>query len=226
MRLRIGVTVRLTIVSTLLSLIIGLSLGSLSALFKDSVFDRLISLLTYILLCVPGFLLASVALIFFAFTLGWFPAGGMYDPIKGGGLADRLYHLVLPWLLMGISGSPGLIRFSRTSVLEVTGEEFVRVSRGKGLKESAVRTRHILRNALLPIVTIVGRTIPRMIGGSALYESVFLFPGLGLWTAESAANKDFSIMIAAITVMALLIIVVNLIVDISYAWIDPRVRYS
>ncbi len=224
--LRIGVTLRLTVLSMLLSVGLGILVGSLSALYQYTMFDNVVSFLTYIIISVPGFLVATWAIIFFSIKLGWFPSGGMYNPRSGGDFLDRTYHLILPVLVMGISGSAGLIRWTRTSVLETMRSDYVTVARAKGLKESMVRSRHIFRNALLPVLTIIGRSIPVIIGGSAFFETVFNYPGVGMWAAQAAQAKDFSVMIATITVTATMVILSNLLVDICYVWVDPRVTYS
>jgi peptide/nickel transport system permease protein len=226
MATRVGVTIRLTAFSTLLSVLIGIVAGTLSATFQYSWFDNLMSFFTYIVISVPGYLIATWSIILFAITLHWFPAGGMYNPRTGGDFWDRLHHMMLPVLAMGISGSAGLIRWTRTSVLNVMRSDYVTVARSKGLAEGKLRSRHILRNALLPVVTIVGRMMPNIVGGSALYETAFAYPGVGQWAAVAAGQKDFSIMIAVITVTATIVIVSNLIVDVSYAFIDPRVTYT
>lgn len=226
MAVRVGVTVRLTVLSTLLSISIGIVAGTLSAIYQYSWFDNLMSSFTYIVISVPGYLVATWSIILFAITLHWFPAGGMYNPRTGGDFWDRLHHLILPVLTMGISGSAGLIRWTRTSVLNVMRSDYVTVARAKGLPERVLRTRHILRNALLPVVTIVGRMVPGIVGGSALYETAFAYPGVGQWAAVAAGQKDFAIMIAVITVTATIVIVSNLVVDIAYAFVDPRVHYT
>ena len=226
MALRIGVTMRLTILSLLLSISMGILIGSLSALYQYSTFDNIVSFLTYILISVPGFLVATWVIIIFAIRLGWFPSGGIYNPRTGGDFADRLHHLVLPVMVMGISGAAGLIRWTRTSVLETMRADYVTVARAKGLREGVVRSRHIFRNALLPVLTIVGRSVPFIIGGSAIFETAFNYPGVGMWAAQAAQAKDFSIMMATITVIATLVIFTNLVVDICYVWVDPRVSYS
>lgn len=226
MRLRVGVTIRLTILATLLSVLIGIVVGSISALYQYSLFDNVVSFITYIFIGVPGFLLATWVIIFFSIRLGWFPAGGMYNPRTGGDFADRAYHMALPVLVMGISGSAGLIRWTRSSVLETMRADYVTVARAKGMKERVVRSRHIFRNALLPVITIIGRGVPDIIGGSAFFELAFNYPGMGMWVAQAAAAKDFSILMAAVAVTATLVIFVNLVVDIAYVWVDPRVAYS
>ena len=223
---RIGVTVRLTVLSMLLSVFIGVFVGSLSAIYQYSTFDNVVSFLTYILISVPGFLLATWVIIIFAIRLGWFPSGGMYNPRTGGDFWDRAYHLILPVLAMGISGSAHLIRWTRSSVLETMRADYVTVARAKGLRETVVRSRHIFRNALLPVVTIIGRSVPVIIGGSAFFERAFNYPGIGMYTALAAEAKDFSIMIASVTVIAVMVVVSNLVVDICYVWVDPRVSYS
>ncbi|MDE0633753.1 MAG: ABC transporter permease [Caldilineaceae bacterium] len=223
---RIGVTVRLTVLSTLLSVFIGVVVGSLSAIYQYSTFDNVVSFLTYILISVPGFLLATWVIIIFAIRLGWFPSGSLYNPRTGGDFWDRAYHLILPVLAMGISGSAHLIRWTRSSVLETMRADYVTVARAKGMKETVVRSRHIFRNALLPVVTIIGRSVPFIIGGSVFFERAFNFPGLGMYTALAAEAKDFSIMIATVTVIAVMVVLSNLVVDICYVWVDPRVSYS
>lgn len=226
MRTRIGVTLRLSIFATLLSILLGVVIGSLSAIYQYSAFDNIVSFITYFIIGTPGFLLATGAILIFAVRLGWFPSGGLYNPRTGGDFVDRAYHLLLPVLVMGISGSAGLIRWTRTSVLETMRSDFVTVARAKGLKETVIRSRHIFRSALLPIITVIGRGIPDIIGGSAFFEQAFNFSGMGKWTAQASQAKDFSIMIAVITVIGALVILVNLIVDLCYAWVDPRVSYS
>ena len=226
MATRIGVTIRLTVFATLLSVLIGVVAGTLAATFQYSWFDNLMSFFTYIVISVPGYLIATWSIILFAITLHWFPAGSMYNPRTGGDFWDRLYHMMLPVLAMGVSGSAGLVRWTRTSVLNVMRSDYVTVARAKGLAEGKLRSRHILRNALLPVVTIVGRMMPNIVGGSALYETAFAYPGVGQWAAVAAGQKDFSIMIAVITVTATIVIVSNLVVDVSYAFVDPRVTYT
>lgn len=226
MRTRISVTVRLSVFATLLSILIGVFVGSLSAIYQYSIFDNVVSFITYIIIGVPGFLLATGAILYFSIDLGWFPAGGLYNPRTGGDFLDRVYHLLLPVLVMGISGSAGLIRWTRTSVLETMRTDYVTVARAKGLREAVVRSRHIFRSALLPVVTVIGRSIPDIIGGSAFFEQAFNISGMGKWTAQASAAKDFSILIAIIAVLGALVILVNLIVDLCYAWVDPRVSYS
>jgi peptide/nickel transport system permease protein len=223
---RIGVTLRLTLFSLLISVILGIAVGTVCGIYPNSGFDRVVSLFTYTMVSIPGFLYATMFVLVFAMLLNWFPTGGMYNPRGGGGLGDRIYHLILPLVTMGTYGSAGIIRFVRASVRNVMQSDFVTVARAKGLGEQVIRTRHILRNALLPVLTIVGARLPTLIGGSALFERVFVFPGLGLWAANAAAAKDFSVMIAVVTVTSTIMVIGNVVVDISYAAVDPRIRYS
>ena len=226
MVLRIGVTLRLTILSMVISVALGIAAGTVSGIYPNSLFDRIVSLYTYTVVSIPGFLYATMFVLIFAMLLNWFPTGGMYNPRGAGGLGDRIYHLILPLVAMGTYGSAGMIRFVRISVRNVMQADYVTVARSKGLGETVVRTRHILRNALLPVLTIVGARLPALIGGSALFERVFVFPGLGLWAANAAAAKDFSIMVAVVTVTSTIMVISNVLVDVSYAAVDPRIRYS
>lgn len=224
--LRFGVTIQLTLPSLAISIILGVVVGTLSAAFQYSWFDRIVSSVTYVLMAVPGFLLGLGAISIVALQLKLLPYGGMYNPATGGALGDRLYHLVLPLTIIGISGSIGIIRFTRLGVLEVMRQQHVTVARSKGLPESLVRWRHIFRNALVPVLTVVGFYLPELFGGSALFETVFLFPGLGQWAANAASAKDYPVMMAVVTVTGTLIVLSNLAVDIGYAVVDPRIRYS
>jgi peptide/nickel transport system permease protein len=224
--LRLAVTVQLTIPSLVISVVLGVVLGTLAAVYQYSWFDQIVSFVTYVLMAVPGFLLGLGAIAVIALQLRWLPPGTMYDPATNGALGDRLLHLMMPLAVIGISGSVGIIRFTRTSVLEVMRQEYVTVARAKGIGESAIRARHILRNALVPVLTIVGYHLPGLFGGSALFETVFLFPGLGQWAANAASAKDYPVMMVVITVTAILIVLSNLLVDIAYAAVDPRIVYS
>jgi peptide/nickel transport system permease protein len=226
MLLRLGVTVQLTIPSLIISVTLGILLGTLAAVHQNSWFDQVVSFFTYVLMAVPGFMLGLGAIAIVALQLKWLPFGTMYDPATNGALGDRLLHLIMPLTVIGISGSVGIIRFTRTSVLEVMRQEYVTVARAKGIGESAIRARHIFKNALVPVLTIVGYHLPGLFGGSALFETVFLFPGLGQWAANSASAKDYPVMMVVITVTAILIVLSNLLVDIAYAAVDPRITYS
>jgi len=203
MGVRIGVTLRLTLLSLVISVALGIAVGTLCGIYPNSGFDRIVSVITYTTVSVPGFLYATMFVLVFALLLNWFPTGGMYNPRGGGGLGDRIYHVILPLVTMGTYGSAGIIRFVRVSVRNVMQSDFVTVARAKGLGEQVVRTRHILRNALLPVLTIVGARLPGLIGGSALFERVFVFP-----------------------VTSAIMVISNVIVDVSYAAVDPRIRYS
>jgi peptide/nickel transport system permease protein len=226
MVLRLGVTLQLTVLSLMLSIVIALTLGTLSALYQYSWFDNIVSVLCYVFMSVPGFFLALVAIDIFALKIKLLPVGRVYDAATGGTFDDRLHHLILPVVVIGLSSSVGLLRYTRTSVLEVMREEYVNVARAKGLVEAVIRRRHILRNALVPVVTIIGHELPAVFGGSALYETVFLWPGLGQWAARAAAAHDFAVMMVVVSVTATLIVLANLVVDVVYAVIDPRISYS
>jgi peptide/nickel transport system permease protein len=226
MLLRLPVTLQLTVTSLLISVLIGVTLGTLTALHQYSWLDQVVSFLSYIGMSVPGFLLALLAISVVALHLEWLPAGRMYDAATGGTFSDRLVHMILPVLVIGISGSVGIIRYTRTSVLEVMREDYVAVARAKGLTEAVIQLRHILRNALVPVLTVIGHEIPNLLGGAALYETIFLWPGLGQWAATAAASHDFSIMMVVISVTAALIVLSNLLIDIVYAIVDPRISYS
>jgi len=161
-----------------------------------------------------------------ALQWGLLPPGMMYDIGERGDFRNNVEHMILPVMVLGISGSAGFIRFARASLLDVLQEDYVRTARAKGLTEWTVSVRHALRNAMLPIVTLVSYRLPALFSGSVLIERVFNWPGIGSWAADSAWAKDYTVMMAVILVTAVLTVTANLLADIGYAVVDPRVKYS
>ncbi len=154
--------------------------------------------------------------------LGWFPASGYGDP--GAPLGDRVQHLLLPAIVLGVLNSALVIRFTRASVLDILGEDYVRTARAKGLSEGVVLLRHVLRNALVPIVTVLGLTLALMIGGTVVTETVFNLPGVGNLVVRAVLRRDYPVIQGTLLVIAAIYVFINLAIDLLYTVVDPRIR--
>lgn len=219
----ISFTIHLAIAATLVSAILGIFTGILSARARNQVKDHVSRVLSLIGISMPEFWLGILLVQAFAIHIRIFPA------IGGGNLDDTgsiLYHLVLPAVALGTAMAALTSRMTRSSMLEVLGQDFIRTARAKGLSEKTTIWKHALRNALIPIVTIIGLNTGRLLGGAVVTEIVFARPGLGKLLVDSIFSRDYPMVEIVIVVIASLFIVVNLIVDLSYALIDPRIRYE
>lgn len=220
-------TVVLMATAWTLSLVIGIALGIYSAFHQYSHIDNGLTFLVFAGISVPAFFFALLAIYFFAFRIPIFPTIGMNDPASTWNpLLDRLYHLVLPALVLGIDGTAGYLRYTRASVLDVMRQDYVNTARAKGLAERAVRVGHVFRNALLPLVTIAGMHLPALIGGSLFVEMLFSWPGMGRLAISATLNRDYTLMMGICLVSATMVVLANLIADITYAVVDPRIRYA
>ena len=219
-------TLVLTVSSTILALLIGVPLGIASALRERSWLDELATVWSFVFTSIPGFFLAILAVFLFAVKLGWFPTSGMYDYDKVGQLPDLLRHLALPMTVLGILHVPGYMRYVRASVLDVMGQDYVRTARAKGLREAAVTWRHTLPNALSPFITILGLSLPGLVGSSVLIEQVFAWPGLGTLSINSALYRDYPVFMGTSLLYAVAVLISNLIADLVYGLVDPRIRIN
>jgi peptide/nickel transport system permease protein len=174
----------------------------------------------------PSFWLGIVLMVVFALWLGWLPASGMYAPYGGGGPADLLSHLILPAVTLAAASITIIARLTRSTMLETLGQDFVRTARAKGVAEAGVLLRHGLKNALVPIVTVVGVQAGYLLGGAVLTETVFAWPGVGTLMVQGILARDFPLVQGCVLVVALAFAVINLAVDLLYAWLDPRIRYE
>jgi peptide/nickel transport system permease protein len=238
-------TVELSTVSILFALIIGLPLGVLAALYRDGPIDHLARLLSLVGVSIPIFWLAAVSLVIFYATLQIAVGPGRLGPqvqpppattgfltidaLVAGDLAafrSAVEHLMLPALVLGSSVMGLITRVTRSSMLEVLGQDYVRTARAKGLVEQLVIRRHALRNALVPTVTVLGLAYGSLLSGAVMTETIFAWPGLGRYAYQSAVSNDFPAIMGVTFVIALIYIVVNLLVDLAYAMLDPQIRYS
>ncbi len=224
---RLPATILLMTASLSLAFFFGLLLGVIAARRVNRWQDTLISTLGLVFYAMPTFWFGLMAIVVFAIYLQWLPAGGFEDITVGlTGIAralDIARHLVLPVLTLGLFYMAIYLRIMRGSMLEVLNLDFVRTARAKGLDETKIVSRHVLRNALLPMVTLIGLQAGTMLGGSVVVESVFSLPGLGRLAYESVVQRDLNTLLGIVFVSALLVIAVNFIVDLLYARLDPRI---
>ncbi|MDP3787210.1 MAG: ABC transporter permease [Candidatus Omnitrophota bacterium] len=228
---RIPVTITINILSLALIFLIAVPIGIASAVRENSLFDKFSTIFVFLGFAMPTFWLALLAMSLFGVYLGWLPILGIksldfeqYSFL--GKLLDLTRHLILPVSISAFGGLAGISRYMRTSMLEVLHKDFIRTARAKGLSERSVVYKHALRNALLPIVTIIGLSVPGLIGGSVIFESIFAIPGMGKLFFDSVMARDYPIIMGILFIGAILTLLGNLIADIMYACVDPRIRLS
>jgi peptide/nickel transport system permease protein len=222
---RMPTTLSLVTLGLLLAIAIGIPAGLLSAAFRNSWIDHAARLLTLVSLSLPSFWLGLMLIILFSLWLGVLPIVG-YEPITQGGIRNALPYLILPSLALGTHLAAILTRLTRSSMLEVLGQDYVRTARAKGLRDRVVLMRHALRNALIPLVTVIGINMGILLGGTAVIETVFVLPGVGQLVVRSLYNRDLPVIQGLILYVAVVYVVINLIVDILYTYLDPRLRPS
>jgi peptide/nickel transport system permease protein len=213
---RFPATLELAMAGLLVAVLIALPLGSIAALRKDSIYDNGAMMFSLLGVSIPNFWLGPLLILLFSLTLGWFPVSGR----------ETALSLVLPALTLGTALSAILARMVRSTLLEVLSEDYIRTARAKGLGEFAIIIHHALRNASLPIITILGLQLGALLGGAVITEIIFAWPGIGQMTIESIQRRDYPVVQACILLISLSYVLVNTFTDILYAWLDPRVRYS
>ncbi|MFN3739728.1 MAG: ABC transporter permease [Thermodesulfovibrionales bacterium] len=226
---RIPITLSINLISLVIIFIFAIPIGVLSAWKRNSIFDRITTVFVFAGFSMPHFWLALLLMILFGVELGWFPISGLQSiEIEGMGFFERLIdiarHLVLPVTVATVGGIAGLSRYSRSSMLEVLRQDYIRTARAKGLPEKTVIFTHGLRNALLPVVTILGLSVPGLIGGSVIFETIFAIPGMGQLYYSSAMARDYPVVMGMLIIIAILTLLGNLIADITYALVDPRIK--
>jgi len=221
-------TLILMLASIALAVLVGVSAGVLAAMRVNSLWDTLISTLAVICFAAPSFWLGIMLVILFSVKLGWFPVGGMESigvTLSPWGQAlDILHHLALPAITLGLFYAATYARVMRASMLEVGQMDYVRTAQAKGLSRTRVVLRHQLRNALLPVVTLLGLQLGTVLGGSIVIEAVFSWPGIGQVLFDSVMSRNFPLILGILVLSSLLVIVINIVVDVAYSRLDPRVR--
>ncbi len=226
---RIPITLTINVLSILLIFSIAIPIGVLSAVRQYSLFDKVSTVVVFVGSSTPAFWLALLMMILFGVYLGLLPISGFQSiDVSGMGPLERLVdwarHLVLPVSISAFGGLAGMSRYSRSSMLEVIRQDYIRTARAKGLPESKVIMKHAFRNALMPIVTILGLMVPGLIGGSVIFETIYAIPGMGKLFYESTMARDYPTIMGILVIGASLTLLGNLIADISYAIADPRIR--
>lgn len=225
-------TVRLTGAALVIDFLLGIALGVFQAARARRRSDAALTSATLFLYSLPVFWLGLVLLLVFGQWLHWLPVGGETDPVLYpylpffGKILHRLKHLVLPALTLGVIGAAGTARFQRAALLEVLGQDFIRTARAKGLTQSAVLVRHALRDALLPVITLLGLALPFLLTGAVLIETVFAWPGLGKLATDAIAARDYPLVLAATLLASVAVVIGSLVADVLTAIADPRVRLT
>ncbi len=215
-------TLELTIAAMLLAGLIGVPFGILAGLRPNSPFDLALAGYSSLALGIPNFLLAIIFLLVFSLNLGWFPAGGRIEFLEDPFRAWK--HLVLPATVLGITSAAVYSRFVRSAMVEVYSMDYIRTARAKGLAGRTIVLRHALRNALLPLVTVLGIQFGRLLGGTVVVESIFAWPGMGRLALDAIRGRDYVVFQAVILLLVMASVVINLLTDLLYGALDPRIR--
>ncbi len=227
---RIQNTLLLSISAFIFSTIIAIPLGVISATKQYSIFDYLATIIAFVGLSIPAFFFGLLLIKFLAFDLGLFPVAGMQTSGSGlsgiGLMLNVAHHMILPVIVLSLLSTASLMRYTRSSMLEVIKQDYIRTARAKGLSERVVIYKHALRNALIPVVTVLSMTIPFLFSGAILTETIFVWPGVGTLALNAVLNRDYPIIMGTTMLIAVATLLANLFADIMYAVIDPRIRYN
>jgi len=226
---RLPVTLWINVLAMFIIIIIAIPIGVASAVKRDSWFDKGMTLFVFIGFAIPSFWLGLLLMIALGVNLNWLPISGLHDySWQQMGFwqqqADMLKHLILPVFVSAIGGLAGMSRFMRTGMLDVIRSDYITTARAMGVPESKIRYQLALKNAVLPIITLLGLSIPGLIGGSVIVEQLFSLPGMGLLFFEAVLSRDYPLVMGITVIGAILTLFGNLIADLSYAWVDPRMR--
>lgn len=223
---RIPATLELMGVSLLISIILGVIFGTLSALRQYSALDYGLTLFGFTGISIPDFFLGMILIFVFALKLKWFPTSGMVTAGTAFSWGDNLRHLFLPALALALVRTSVFMRYTRASVLEVINDDYVRTARAKGMTEFVVIARHVLRNALIPVITVIGVSLTVLFAGSVIIETIFQWPGIGLMFISAISLRDSPVIMGYVLVSAFVVLIANLLTDVAYSWVDPRIRYE
>ncbi|NTV88766.1 MAG: ABC transporter permease [Clostridiales bacterium] len=241
---RFPATIELALSAIIFASLLGILIGSISAIRKNTIFDTAGMVTALIGVSMPIFWLGIILIIFFSGVLHILPSGGRISPllrpksvtgfylidslVSGNfkAFGDTLYHLVLPTVALGMYSMAIIARITRSSMLDTLGQDYIRTARAKGIAEGRVIKRHALRNALIPITTVIGLQLGSLLGGAVLTETVFSWPGIGAYTVACILKSDFPVVQGVVMLVAITFVLINLIVDIIYGYLDPRIKYS
>lgn len=241
---RFPATVELALVAIVLASLLGVSVGVISAVKKNSIFDNGGMLLSLVGVSVPIFWLGIMLIILFSGTMHWLPSSGRIDPalrpdtitgfmlidclLQGDteAFTDALRHMILPAITLSLYSMAIIARMTRSSMLDTLKQDYIRTAKAKGISDSKVDTKHALRNAMMPIVTVIGLQLGSLLGGAVLTESVYSWPGLGNYTVQCIMKSDFPVIQGVVLLIAVIFVLMNLLVDVLYAFLDPRIKYA
>jgi peptide/nickel transport system permease protein len=223
---RLPATLQLTVTSLLFGIIVGGALGIIAAVKQYSWLDQLLTILGFFWISTPGFVFAIAGIYLFSLKLPLFPTSGITDYGAAAGWLTRIHHMILPSAVLGLGSVASFMRYTRGSMLDVIRQDYIIVARAKGLGEKAILLTHALRNALIPVITIIGLDIPYLIGGAVIIESIFAWPGMGTYSLGAINARDYPVIMGVNFIVALVVLLSNLITDIAYAFVDPRIRYE
>lgn len=223
---RLPATLLLGGTAALVTLIVGVPLGILAARRQDRPVDQIVSLLSSIGLATPNFWLGILLIVLFSVQLGWLPSSGIRTIGGETGPLDRLTHLIMPVIVLSTSSLAELVRYTRSSWLETLRLDYVLVARSKGLASAQVDRRHILKNAMIPVVTVFGISLPRLVGGSAIVETLFSWPGLGQLAVDASLRRDTPLILGITIFVSVAVVLANLVIDLLYPLLDPRIQVA
>ena len=223
---RLPPTLQLTGGALLFAILVAIPLGVLAAVRRGTAWDTLGSAVSLFGVSFPSFWLGIMLILLFSEALPWLPPSGLAEYGREGDLLSRLRHAVLPTLTLGLIQMAAVMRFTRSSLLEALRQDYVRTARAKGLADGRVVWRHALRNALIPVVTVIGLSLPTLVGGAVLTETVFAWPGIGRLAVGAVFERDYPVIMGVNLVVAAVVITANLLTDLAYTVIDPRISYS
>ena len=222
---RVGPTLMLMGSAIVLGTMIGIPLGVLSAVKQYSWLDYTTTVLGFLAISTPTFFLGLALMYFFAVNLGWLPTSGMRTLGVPESMIDLIKHMIMPVAVLTLAHTPLSMRYARSSMLEALRQDYVTTARSKGLRERVVLVRHALRNALIPLITVIGVSLPEMLSGAVITETIFQWPGMGMLAMRAVNGRDYPLILGIILITATLVLICNLIADLLYAVADPRIRF-
>jgi peptide/nickel transport system permease protein len=223
---RLPNTLLLAGTALVLSIVVGIPMGVVAALQRNSPADFVLATVSVMGLSIPAFWLGIILILAFSVNLQLLPSSGIASSGNESDLVDRLQHLVMPALVLSTTVLPYVVRFTRSALLEVLHQDYVRTATAKGLSRRIVVYGHALRNALVPVVSIIGTLVPRLFGGSVVTEAVFGWPGMGRLAVEGANGRDYPLIVGITVIVAAVVVISSLVVDLAYTWLDPRIRLT
>jgi peptide/nickel transport system permease protein len=223
---RIPATLELMGISLLISILLGLTLGTISALKQYSWMDYVFTIFGFVGISIPDFFLGMVLVFVFAIKLKWFPTSGFATGGEEFSWQDNLRHVFLPALALALVRTAVFMRYTRSSILEVLGNDYIRTARAKGLQQSVIILRHVMRNALIPVITIIGISLGVLFAGSVIIETIFQWPGIGMMFINAVTGRDSPVIMGYVLLTSVIVLASNLLTDLAYSLVDPRIRYE